>query len=344
MRRWRRKKGICMFSETVQRWNWINAFLTASLHASISDLSREPSSSFSFKDFIQAYSERVRNDLSNLGPADLPSVTSQQDELSYIFHLESELWGHDWERYYLFFEDQTFDRSPFRNNRPILQTFHFVLAFYMIERCLCLFQAPNRRSSSRKGRRRDLFGYEDGVFSVRYPKILEVMGAPFYLHASTKVVNASSEESARKWQSLKSTSVPMGLQRFYNAVSRYSHFSEIIEASFISTRKTHLPANFKKNGKRLPVQTRAWWYDVLWKYSESIRYNPVLPSTDSQEFPFYWNRSIRWFPSLALTGLLSIAALNNPLISETWQSILQKNNVLCGLYRDVDRFPSRPSA
>lgn len=155
MRGWRGRKGICMFSETVQRWNWINAFLTASLHAAIADLSRELSPSFSFKDFIQVYSERLSNELPVIDSKDLPSITLQKDELLYIFHLESELWGHDWERYYLFLEG---DRSSSKNGQPILQTFHFVLAFYMIERCLCLFQSPDRRTSSRKGRRRDLFG------------------------------------------------------------------------------------------------------------------------------------------------------------------------------------------
>jgi hypothetical protein len=323
-----------MFDEATRRWNWINAFLTASLHAAIVDLDQQPNPTFTFKDLIQEYARRLRNDLRDLSPSEIPQNSGKKDEIKYIFHLESEVWGNDWKRYFSFFDGSG------QSQQPILQTFHFVISFYAIERCLSTFQPPQRRANGtgRKGRRRDLFGYENGIFSAQYPHILDLMGPPFYLRANTVKVETSNER-IQAWQSLKRVSIPSNLQGFYKATSGHTHFTGILEASFVSTRKTHLPANLRKrNQNQLPRQTRAWWYDVLWNYSESLRYNRVLPSSTVQKYPFFWNRSVRWFTSLTLTGLLSIAAQNNPEVDNAWQSISSQNSVLRNLYEGINRF------
>jgi len=323
-----------MFDEAVQRWNWINAFLTASLHAAIANLGQQPTPIFTFKDLMQEYIGRLHNALSGLSLSRIPQFLGEDNEIEYIFQLESEVWGNDWEHYFFFFDNSG------QNQRPIPQTFSFVISFYAIERCLATFQQPERRINSvgRKGRRRDLFGYENGIFSVQYPHILDLMGPPFYLRANT-VKTETSNWSWGSWQSLKAVNIPSNLQEFYRTTSRHAHFTDILEASFVSTRKTHLPASLRKNSqKRLPRQTRAWWYDVLWKYSESLRYNRVLPSKIVQENPFFWNRSVRWFTSLTLTGLLSILAKNSPVITNAWQSISIQNTVLSNLYHGIHRF------
>jgi len=323
-----------MFDEATRRWNWINAFLTASLHAAIVDLNRRPTPTFTFKDLIQEYIGRLRNALSQLSFSKIPQNSGEKDEIEYIFHLESEVWGNDWERYFSFFD------SSGQSQQPILQTFHFVISFYAIERCLSTFQPLQRRAkgTGRKGRRRDLFGYENGIFSAQYPHILDLMGPPFYLRANTVKIE-TSDGSLGAWQSLKAVSIPPNLQEFYKATSGRTHFTDILEVSFVSTRKTHLLANLReKKQKRLPRQTRAWWYDVLWKYSESLRYNRVLPSRIVQEYAFFWNRTLRWFTSLTLTGLLYIAAQYNRKVGNAWQFISIQNSVLRNLYEGINRF------
>ena len=322
-----------MFDEATQRWNWINAFLTASLHAAIVNLRQQPTPAFTFKDLMQKYIGRLCNALSKLPQSEIPPNSGEKDEIEYVFHLESEVWGNDWECYFSFFDNSG-------QNQRILQTFGFVISFYAIERCLATFQPIQRRvnGTGRKGRRRDLFGYENGIFSAQYPHISDLMGPPFYLRANTRRVEASSN-SIQAWQSLKQKNVPPNLRAFYETTSGHAHFTNILETSLISTRKTHLPANLReKKQKRLHRQTRAWWYDVLWKYSESLRYNRVLPSRTAQEYPFFWNRSVRWFTSLTLTGLLFIAAQNNPLVAQAWQSIYGQNSVLQGIYNGINRF------
>jgi hypothetical protein len=92
-----------MFDEAVQRWNWINAFLTASLHAAIANLGQQPTPIFTFKDLMQEYIGRLHNALSGLSLSRIPQFLGEDNEIEYIFQLESEVWGNDWEHYFFFF-------------------------------------------------------------------------------------------------------------------------------------------------------------------------------------------------------------------------------------------------
>jgi len=318
-----------MSIQAQKRWDWINGFLTASLHACIDYLNLRVSN-LGFPDFINAYVDVVRNNL----PNQLPQITVNQQDLGYIFHLESELWGSDYQLYITFFQPREDETIQFP-----LQTFHFVLSFFIIERCLNLFLPESLRQSGRKGRRRYLFGYQNGLFSIRRPQLLEAMGPPFFLCANTQTVQTVGN-AGNIWNSLWQASIHPSLQGFYQSVSggNHNHFCSIIEAAFIRTRNTHIVATFRQGNKRLPQGTRAWWYDVLWKYSESIRYNPLMPSRQSLAHPFFWNRSIRWFTSLVVTALLEIIAASNNVVDQVWRNILRSNQILLGVFNVCTRF------
>ena len=135
--------------------------------------------------------------------------------------------------------------------------------------------------------------------------------------------------------------VPEPLQAFYHRTSngQHHHFAPILERSFIRARADFLVQKFKRsNKKRLPSGTYAWWYDVLWHYSESMRYRAVQPSHHAQTRPFFWNRSIRWFASMTVTGLLNIVARRVSLVKTEWQRMQQRHPVLGPLYAGVTRF------
>ena len=318
----------------VARWNWINGFLTASLHASIEYLGLTVSE-LTFQDFITEYNRSLQRGIQNHQLQHPISVLS--DELRYVFHLESELWGSDYSHYTRFFPPDSFGY----NN---LETFKFVLSFFSIERCLHLFLPSSEKRKGRKGKRRYLFGHQNGLFSVRHVQLLSIMGPPFFLSANRqKVLAVGSSNSA--WSSIKKVAIPPSLSEFYRKVSgnRHSHFATILESAFLNTRRTHLVKSLKnKKNQSLPRGTKAWWYDVLWKYSESIRYHPLLPSKQSLSQPFFWNRSVRWFTSLTLTGLLQILAISNPqverAVKKSWKEMLKSNRVLAELYKDISRF------
>lgn len=313
--------------ESIRRWNWINAFLAAALNATMEYCNNAPRNDLTFQEFISNYVNLVRDRLR----CPFPDVTFELGELAYVFQLEGELWGSDWEIYTSFFPTEEHER------RQPLQTFHLVLAFFTIERCLAAFQPPERKANTgRKGRRRDLFGWEHGVFSVRYPHCLEAMGPPFFLCANTSGAIGVGQ-ATDLWLELRERPVPDRLQEFYAATSGYQHFAPILEKALINTRKDYLPKVLPKDGRRLPHGTRAWWYDVLWRYSESVRYRLIMPAPEAQERPFFWNRSIRWFTSLTITGLLTIAAESEPSVRNSWESCRRRNPVLGGVFEGVAR-------
>lgn len=300
------------FQKAQKRWNWINGWLTAALHACINGAGLSVDSKLSITSLINQYSEKIQKQLAVL--EGISSSVVQDWEVDYVLQLEEELWGPDWKDYTSFF-------SQSEQSNMLLQTFHFVLSFYIIERCLkLLVSARERYRISHRGLRRRIFGLKDGLFTVKLPQAMGAMGPPFFLAATTKrveVVGAPYE----MWGALRGEPVPQPLEQFYRAVTGKSHFVEIVEKALISTRRDHVKKTFqKKKGERLPQGTRAYWYDVLWHYSESIRYNPLLPSPESVKQPFYWNRTIRWFTSTAVTAILLIAQKRGVPINAVWRT------------------------
>lgn len=293
-----------------RRWRWINGWLTAALHAALCESHIAPASQLRVKDFLTSYSVLLGNRPESLQRVAVCSKVEEW-ELAYIFHLEEEMWGPDWAEYATFY--------PPRSLGPkTLETFRFVLLFYIAERCLRLFvDCAERYRTARKGLRRKLFGKDEGLFTVRAPTLLCAMGAPFYLVGSTKRVRVIGGDGAL-WQTLRSGTIPTKLQQFYHAMTGKEHFADIVETALRRTREDHLAKSLrKKKGEPLPRGTEATWYDVLWHYSESVRYNPFVPRnmTDS----FYWNRTVRWFTSLLITGLLWIASSAGAPVMPVWQ-------------------------
>lgn len=303
-----------------KRWNWINGWLTAALHACIESLDLQVNDKLAIGQLIRAYSHTVRNKLTSLS---LNRDLMVQDwEIEYIFHMEEELWGVDWQDYLNFF-------PPSHYQQKLLQTFHFVLAFYIIERCLKMLldeselnritykkKEQKRYQISRKTLRRCVFGSQNGLLTAQFPEMLFAMGPPFFLAATTcrtEVVGGHQKD----WECLRSA--PCRLSHFYRTVTGKSHFCEVIEKALIATRRDHVVKSLKRD-KKLPPKTRAYWYDVLWHYSESIRYNPLWLPSQAKQKPYYWNRSIRWFTSIVITGLLLLAQRSGAPVGSVWKT------------------------
>jgi len=317
-----------------RRWDWIHAFLAATLHAVIDYLDLRVHRHLHFQDFIQAYTQRVQARLQGASVPALPRTPSPE-ELRYIFHLEGEVWGNHWVRYTFFFDTA----AP--SNGEILETFRFVMAFFIIDRCLDLFLSEQDLGNlGRRSRRRKFFGRNNGFFTVQAPHLLASLGPPFFLYANTRQALPLASERAT-WQRLQASSIPEALRGFYRHTTngKHHHFTSILERAFVRARADFLvPKLSRRNQKRLPQQTYAWWYDVLWHYSESMRYRAVAPSHHAQTRPFFWNRSIRWFTSLVVTGLLNIVARQSPLVKTEWQHMQRHHPVLGPLYAGVTRF------
>lgn len=315
-------------TEAQKRWDWINGFLTASLHSLIIDTGIRINKNLNFQKFHDTYINRLLSDLGKLKTVHNLNFTFPEERVRYIFHLEAELWGTNWQDYINFFPDDDKNYEP-------LQTFGFVHAFFIFERCLELFIYNQQTGDYGRGQfRKTLFGFKDGLLSSKHPELLELLGPPFLLCADTQKVYCIGN-SRKRWNKIKNCPIPCNLETFYKSTTRKSHFSTILEASFVSTRSRHLTRvlrNQAKKTKSLSRKLRAYWYDVVWNYSESIRYHPIIPADQALTNPFYWNRSIRWFTSATITGLLNILSKSNSSIHHVWKEMLTNSKILTNVF------------
>ena len=148
--------------------------------------------------------------------------------------------------------------------------------------------------------------------TVRYPDALCVLGPPYNLLAAPTTLTPIEVGVTGRWAALHHATVPRSLRTFYRSVTGYGHFTDILEVAF-KTSRTKLPSLIFGRGRRNASQRRmlrgskASWYDVMWAYSESIRYHRMCPSRKSLQKPFYWNRSVRWSTSILISGILCFA-------------------------------------
>ncbi|MHC4249337.1 MAG: hypothetical protein ACYS9X_09460, partial [Planctomycetota bacterium] len=261
------------------------------------------------------------------------------DELRYLFHLEAELWGPAYQRYLQFFD------QPGPVPYTTVQTFLFVHAFYIIERWLHLFLPPDAdlEGWGRPGKRGLLFGKvsHSGVFTCSHRQCFAALGSPFCLLGSPTGIE-SIDDDLSDWQRTCRADVPAPLRSFYRAACPGSdHFTTIIETSFVRTReklpRKLFPRNPRKRRRRdVSRAMRANWYDILWRYSESVRYHPVFAGPAFTGNPFYWNRSVRWCTSLLVSGLLSMALRSDKddLIRDCWVECRSQSPILDAVFGD----------
>jgi len=114
-----------------------------------------------------------------------PVIVPRKNELLYLFQLENELWGADYQNYISFFP------NGYTSSRPLLQTFLFVHGFFLIERWLDLFLKSHDIELKRGGRtkrRKLLFGNE-GLFIKDYNHCMMIMGYPANLSSTTREIS-----------------------------------------------------------------------------------------------------------------------------------------------------------
>ena len=300
----------------IRRYDWVNAFLTAAIHVVIARLGTSPGPYLNFRYVNRIYLQSVRASLSAITA--FPQLYISDDELRYLFHLESELWDTDY-RNYLTFYCTTYPPN-------LLQTFKFTHGFYLLERWLRAFIPPV--GTGRRNRERDsLFHENTGLFTCNHNQCLESLGVPFSLLSSTSSVSSIGSGA---WSTLAGISVPYRLRQLYIRLSGYADPVSIVEAGFKRTRRKLA----KRLGRRYNRGLRSTWYDVMWHYSETVRYRAISPNSFSITQPFYWNRCVRWCSSLMATGMIEMASRSDGTnrISSLWQSAMSQNPILYSVF------------
>lgn len=83
-----------------KRWDWVNGFVTAMLHAILVTNNINVSHDLNFTSAIQLFLESIKSRYNEMAFISFPCVYSQSDnEILYLFHLEAELWGPNWKKY-----------------------------------------------------------------------------------------------------------------------------------------------------------------------------------------------------------------------------------------------------
>jgi hypothetical protein len=316
--------AVSYHSSTIQsrkRYDWVNAFTTASLHMAIAGLGVRLTSSLSFQDLNLAYISAVRANISAV--TSFPTLYLTNEEARYLFQLESELWGSDYRHYLAFF-------NPSYPTSSLLETFKFTHAFYLLERWLRAFMPPSA-TGKRRSERDSLFHETSGILTNPYRPCLASLGVPFNLLSS-----ASSTSSAvpGAWAPLRTTRISVSLARLYSRLSNcYNHPFPIVESSFRSTTR-ELRKRFWKRTQPRFHGFRSTWYDVMWRYSETVRYHAISPAAVTLQQPFYWNRCLRWCSSLIVTGLLELADRSggSGRISTLWRNSMPTNPILRNVF------------
>jgi hypothetical protein len=208
-------------TEGEKRFDWINGFVAATLNAAIEGAScRLPG--LTFQVLNQTYLTYVCDRIASV--SNLPPVYVAKEDLCYLFHLEGELWGADCDEYSDFFPPSITQQE----RKCFLQTFLFAHAFILVERWLhALVPSAQLRSMARKGRRRELFGKDHGLLTVRYPDTLGVLGSPYNLLASSTTLTPIEVGVAGRWAALRDATVPRSLRAFYRSVTGYDHFGHL---------------------------------------------------------------------------------------------------------------------
>ena len=315
-----------------RRFNWINGFVTAWLNAIICECTSGVRSDLTFRRLYETFMARLQERAALYDELSIASESFVKAHVRYLFHLESEMWGADYEQYLKFFQ------SP-DGFCGVLQTFLLPHSFFLIERWLELL--VRRGESEGCGSfRRKLF-CKEGLFSEKYPYMPEIMGFPycFAWKSPQNIIGKSRLEVHRR------NEVPATLKDFYSATTRKEHYCEIIEAAFKRTKPKLSNHLFRRRGDDRRKRARrltVYFYDVWWIYSESMRYKSINIAKQCLENPFHWNRSIRWVTSLTISALLWFLSQNpnaRATLESAWKDSQNKSQILKDVFGESrDRY------
>ena len=302
-----------------QRFNWINGFVSAWLVSISYELGLTEELPFSqlHQRFCLSLQEKIQSTDSSLSTSSLP-----HKNIVYLFHLESELWGSEGEKYI----------CPSRPlARDIAQTFLFPHSFFLLERWLELFVEREKEEGRLKVRNK-LFG-EKGFFSKECPQLLEFLGFPFHF----VWCSPTKARQIQSFQKHKEKEIPKNLSFFYKKTTGKTHYCEILEASFQSTKRKlsrRISKRVKqKERRKVSRQLSVYFYDVWWMYSESMRYRDLALSPYLKDHPYHWNRVIRWATSLNISALCALLqALTKNALSPFWKEAWNSNPILQSLF------------
>lgn len=229
----------------------------------------------------------------------------------YLYDLEAELWGPDFRR----FLNQTRPDSA-----VTLEPFRFVLFFYLAERALKLMLAHlgflnYEQAKASHARIRDA-AYNHFFEQARLARWFPF---PFNLTALSRRLVCGHDD----WRRHQDYRFAGG----HFALVRKTHYTEVLESALCQAVSWQRERHTQQGQPPRPGALPAYFFDPLWRYSESYRYRLPLADDYLRQNPFYWNLNLRWLGSALLTLVeLWLYTLSAQRLRQLWETYARQSH------------------
>jgi len=307
-------------SDEQRRFNWIHLYCDALRWALVNEVTAGNYGEIvTFQDFVDSLCEwwlviLQDNDLRRWIAAKRgrgcywsPLISC---DFRYLYDLEAELWGANFERF--------LDRNVI-NKDVALEPFRFVLLFYLIERALKLALA-HLRFLNYEQEKLSHARIRDAAYAHLFEgeQLARWFPFPFNLAALTnRFIHGNADCSRHQGYRFVGS--------HFTVVGK-THYTQVLESALrrAVAWQRHLHTH---RGRRPPRGSiLAFFFDPLWRYSESYRYRVPIACDYIRQNPFYWGLNLRWLGSAFLCIIeLWLYTLSARLIREVWNTYAQRS-------------------
>lgn len=228
----------------------------------------------------------------------------------YLYDLEAELWGANFNQ---FLDCTRVDHAV------ALEPFRFVLLFYLTERALKLMLAHlgflnYEQANHSHARIRDAaynHFFEQAHLARWFP-------FPFNLTALSKRLVHGHADYVRH--------AGYSFSPYHFDIVHKTHYTQVLESALCQAVSWQRERHTSQGHQPHQGSIRAYFFDPLWRYSESYRYRLPLAGDYLRQNPFFWSLNLRWLGS-TLVGLMELwlYTLSAQRMRTLWQTYAQQS-------------------
>lgn len=307
-------------SHEIRRFNWIRIYCDAMRWALVNELTAGHYARIAtFQTLIETEGqwwlerltrdEELRHWLAHKRGRGCYWSPEMRHDFFYLYDLEAELWGAN----FAHFLDCTVEHKD-----TGLEPFRLVLLFYLVERSLKLLLGHLR-----------FLNYDEPKHShahIRETAYTHLFGRthlarwvpfPYNLTALSKRLVHGHDDTLRHLR--------YGFAGTFTIVGK-THYVQVLESTLCQA-VTWQRERHTQRGQRPPRgKLHAFFFDPLWRYSESYRYRLPLADEYVRNNPYYWGLNLRWLGS-ALIGLVELwlYTLSARHLREVWSSYARQS-------------------
>jgi hypothetical protein len=309
------------FNAEQRRFNWIHAYceamrlalvneLTEGQPARIATLPQLGESACAWWLAMLAGDEELRRWLAHKRGRGCYWSALLAHDFYYLYDLEAELWGANVAQ----FLDCT---RP--NQQVALEPFRFVLLFYLIERALKLLLAHLGFLNYELGKHSHA-RIREGAYAYLFEQahLARWLPFPFNLTALSRRLVHGYTDFIRH--------AGYKFNRHHFSVVGKAHYTDVLESALCQAVSWQRERHTNQGHPPALGSIQAFFFDPLWRYSESYRYRLPLAGDFLRQNPFYWSLNLRWLGSALLELIeLWLYTLSAQHMRELWHTYAQQS-------------------